>query len=368
LKFVMTEPESTDGHDPLMDELMEKLHIGSTGTGLLDAIHQRWLESTEGGNNEFIVSRIQHEIASGQPDEEVCVELLEGYIARIGERYLGESRTETDVYLTGRRAVQSYFAANLSTEPAKISVQDVLSAIEAGYEPAELPEQSPDSQPLEALDIANHRKSEVAKIRAGLREGKISLAEALSSPFVATITIDDILIRVPHVGKVKRRRALAILQLAGETEIGTLTNEHKAQLAGMFPPEKYRPLKRKRPTATSQSRKNILRQGSKGRIYRAGLKRKLAAGQLSVEELLDDSVGAGMKVGELLVRLPTITGTTPKNVRSHHLRNVVLSETGLSGSKRCNQLTERQRKLLLDCLAVRYKKETGTYSAARMSF
>ena len=378
--------------------------LGSS-SGLLDAIHQRWLEHTEGGDSQLIASRLNQQSESGEPDEESCIMLLDGYIAKIGSEHVSETLSEASAYRAGKRALQTYFESVASTKSKRMKLWDILGVIDDAYEPdklaemsqeneavngsaPELPTHSPlkpelsprivrvkrqyernpgstpwgKSQLMEALDAANQSKLKQAEIRAGLRQGKISLGEALNNPLAERMAISDLLRRVPKVGVLKTRNALKVIGAADASEVGALDSAQRNQLSEMFPLEKHQPdERRKRKTSRKQAMAS-LEQANEIRICRADLKKKLAAGEVTVEELFDNPAAAGMKLREMLLKLPTRVATKPENVRSIKLMDVVLHETGLLGGRPLNQLTMRQQKILLDRLTARYKEDTGTYT------
>lgn len=384
---------------------------------VLNSVHQRWFERTGKGDGRLIMLSFASRIGSNALSD-TCVSLFDGYVARIGAGHLNEDEglDEYGAYLVGRRTVRAYIE---SADPREVTINNIIAAIKTGYQADDsvgLVEQIQDgngsnghtenhtngdglngngraapkparsageprvkraqragrgyegsSVPVsrrEALDLAFQKKDQLTKIRAGLRTGKIDLREALSSPHVERAAIGDILIRVPRVGKVTSRSTLNGLGIVEETEIGALSEEQKARLASMFPREKYRPRGATGHANRDQSM-NSLKTANFARSHRASLKVSLAGGEITVEDLFNDPIGAGMKIKEFLVKLPARRGTDPKNVKSIGLMDLVLDETGLPGSKRCNELTERQKQTLLDCLADRYNEEKGTYTYAK---
>jgi hypothetical protein len=107
---------------------------------------------------------------------------------------------------------------------------------------------------------------------------------------------------------------------------------------------------------SSEQRRNALAKANRVRIYRAGLKCKLAAKEMTVAELFDDEVGAGMRLDEMLNALPS--RGKPKNHHNHNVKLSKLSQSaaaavGVPLDKRCNELTPRQREQLLKYLATR---------------
>lgn len=385
---------------------------GLSEDGVLNSVHQRWFERTGKGDGRLIMLSFASQIGSDALSDS-CISLFDGYVARIGAGHLNEDEglDEYGAYLVGRRIVRAYIE---STDPREITINNIIAAIKTGYQADDLvglveqtqngngnndhkENQTNDngraapkptrtageprvkraqragrsyegsSVPVsrgEALDLAFQKKDQLTKIRAGLRTGNIDLREALSSPHVERAAIGDILIRVPRVGKVTSRSTLNGLDIAEGTEIGALSEDQKAQLAGMFPGEKYRPREATGRVDRDQAM-NSLKTANFARSHRASLKVRLAGGEITVEDLFNDPIGAGMKIKEFLVKLPARRGTDPKNVKSIGLMDLVLDETGLPGSKRCSELTERQKQTLLDCLAGRYNEEKGTYTYAK---
>lgn len=386
---------------------------GVLSTGLLDAIHEEWLQRTNGGDGRFITTELNHLIASGQSDNEPYVSLLGGHIALIAKEHIDTERDEATLYEVGKKAVMSY-SETVAAGAKKMKLIDAIDAIEAAYisemeaepepelAPQDIhlpPEPEPEppepkahvetmtilSQPrirkakrqsseqrdnspkipihkMEALERANEKRSRQAKIKTSLREGKLNLSEALDEPGADTLAIAKFLRCIPSVGPIGVKKALKAANLAPETQVGALTDDEKIHLISLLPAKEHQ--KPRKSTSRGTQAMESLKLANELRIYRAGLKRKLTAKEMTVAELLEDEKGAGLKLFEVLTALPVTRRQrkTPRNTKSHQLAETVLQETGLPGDKRCRDLTPRQRQRLLDCLSSRDQGERYSYS------
>jgi hypothetical protein len=359
--------------------------------GVLNTIHRRWLERTANGDSALIIQQFNQQTGFGVLDDDARIALFDGYVARVGAENISEDGGEYSAYLVGRGAVRAFIESN----PEEVTVTRVIETIKAAYrsdKPVEettgsngwIPVQAASKPPIKRVkrvyghlspdlsvedqrrrgtEISSQKKRDMKEIRLGMLQGEISLGEALDSPVIEKMMICDILIRVPRVGDVKLRKALKDVGLAGETEIGALTEEQKNQLAEMFPQHKHQPNKRRKFVNERQS-KESLEKANATRQHHADVKLKLAAGKIKVDEVFDDPIGARMKLRQVLIKLPT-RASSPQRVKSRELMAVVLDATGLDGSKRLNEMTEKQKQILLDDLASRYKPDTGTYRFLR---
>lgn len=96
------------------------------------------------------------------------------------------------------------------------------------------------------------------------------------------------------------------------------------------------------PERSLEQRMDALEKANDIRSHRAKLKRDLAAGRISFEQLLDDPRCATMKAWDALVALPKIG-----RVKA----NRALSRVRMSPSKTLGGLSDRQRQELLEHLA-----------------
>lgn len=245
--------------------MLEGLGLPGNGSGLLDAIHQRWLERTQGGDGRSILPQLRQHIASSEPDVEACVELVAGYIAIVGGEYVDEERDEATVYSIGVQAVEQCIE-DTAVSGKKIILQDIIDEIELAFIPG------------------------------------------------ASISQTD----SPKAGR-KGKRSRSRLSEA----------------------ERY------------QVRMRNLKRANEVRIYRAELKRKLAAQELTVTEILDDEAGSGMRLGEMLEQLPAYGRPKQPNQKAPALAKGVLRRAQLSADKRCSAMSPGERRRLLACLKER---------------
>lgn len=105
------------------------------------------------------------------------------------------------------------------------------------------------------------------------------------------------------------------------------------------------------PDRSTEQRMTALVRANEVRMYRAEMKRRLAAGEVLLEELLDgdDPLLATMKIGAVLMALPAVGATKARDA---------LVRARISPSKTLGGMTGRQRRDL-------YREMTRTPAVAR---
>ena len=98
------------------------------------------------------------------------------------------------------------------------------------------------------------------------------------------------------------------------------------------------------PQLTDEQRKAALEKAAAARHARAELRDKIKKGEISLEEVLDseDPIAARMKVSALIESLPGYGKAKAAKI---------MSELGISPSRRVKGLGARQREQLLEALA-----------------
>lgn len=103
------------------------------------------------------------------------------------------------------------------------------------------------------------------------------------------------------------------------------------------------------PVRSLDQRMNALELANQIRVYRADLKRRIAAGDIDIETVLrgDDPMLATMKVWDLLMAVPKVGRTKA---------NRALQRTRTSPTKTIGGLSERQRQEIIDAVMPRYSR------------
>lgn len=85
---------------------------------------------------------------------------------------------------------------------------------------------------MEALHRANEIRSQRARLKKGLKDGSVKIADVISSPpkFIETAKVMDILMAVPRCGKVRATRYLNQCRIAQGKTIGGLTDRQRDEL------------------------------------------------------------------------------------------------------------------------------------------
>lgn len=87
-------------------------------------------------------------------------------------------------------------------------------------------------QCLEALSRANDVRRERARIKAGLREGRLRIVDVLVDPpsEVGSMRVADLLLQVPRVGRAKASVLLKLSGVSLATQVGRMTSRQCGEL------------------------------------------------------------------------------------------------------------------------------------------
>jgi len=86
-------------------------------------------------------------------------------------------------------------------------------------------------QHMRALDMAHATNTRRAHVRAELKAGRMTIAQALDDPLLAGVRVETMLLAVPRIGKAQARRILAASDLHDRRTIGSATDRQKHMIA-----------------------------------------------------------------------------------------------------------------------------------------
>jgi hypothetical protein len=89
---------------------------------------------------------------------------------------------------------------------------------------------------MTALTRANEVRRARARLKQGLREGEVRLAEILVLPadYLSTAEVFDLLVAVPKVGPVKAARLLNMAGVGQSKRVGGLSDRQRASLVELL--------------------------------------------------------------------------------------------------------------------------------------
>lgn len=85
-------------------------------------------------------------------------------------------------------------------------------------------------QRMEALELANRVRIERARIKRDLAAGRMTLAQAVASPWCRTARLVDLLLAQPKWGRVKSFKMIRRLGIVDTRTVGSLTMRHRRSL------------------------------------------------------------------------------------------------------------------------------------------
>ena len=86
------------------------------------------------------------------------------------------------------------------------------------------------AQRLEALERANHVRSYRARLKRDLAARRCTIADVLSVPEVATMTVFDLLVAQPRWGRERSRKLLKRLEVSTSRLVVELTENQRRKL------------------------------------------------------------------------------------------------------------------------------------------
>jgi len=110
-------------------------------------------------------------------------------------------------------------------------VSIIGSMIDPAGPSAQTPERT-SQQRMEALQRANGIRTERARLKGMLREGRVSLCDVLSEPpdFVHTAKVFDLIMAVPKYGRVKTTKILERCRVSTSKTVIGLTPRQRREL------------------------------------------------------------------------------------------------------------------------------------------
>src|SRR5205809_3342231 len=108
-------------------------------------------------------------------------------------------------------------------------------AMPASKTPTHAPLRSLD-QRMDALKRANDVRVRRAKLKKGLKDGRVRIETILGNPpeYVSTAKVIDILMAVPKFGRVKAARFLNTCRISQSKTVGGLSDRQRAELIDLF--------------------------------------------------------------------------------------------------------------------------------------
>lgn len=87
-------------------------------------------------------------------------------------------------------------------------------------------------QRMEALQKANHIRSQRAQLKKELKSGEADIVEVLTAPpeFLMTAKVIDLLLVVPKFGRVKATRVLTRCRVSQAKTVGGLSDRQRSEL------------------------------------------------------------------------------------------------------------------------------------------
>lgn len=85
---------------------------------------------------------------------------------------------------------------------------------------------------MEALQRANHVRSQRAALKADLKQGRVSITAVIQDPpdFLATAKIADVLMAAPKYGRVKAARIMERCRVSQSKTVGGLSDRQRREL------------------------------------------------------------------------------------------------------------------------------------------
>src|SRR3954469_19930735 len=91
-------------------------------------------------------------------------------------------------------------------------------------------------QRMEALQRANHIRTQRAQLKRDLKGGRVTIHELLLDPpeYVGTAKVFDMLLAVPKYGRVKVNKVLQLCRISPSKTIGGLSQRQRTELVSML--------------------------------------------------------------------------------------------------------------------------------------
>lgn len=85
---------------------------------------------------------------------------------------------------------------------------------------------------MEALQRANHVRSQRAALKADLKQGRVSITAIIQDPpdYLATAKIVDVLMAAPKYGRVKAARIMERCRVSQSKTVGGLSDRQRREL------------------------------------------------------------------------------------------------------------------------------------------